>query len=51
MKAHRLTMWHFARRLAEYCGDCDGCGWHEGGKALMTKCGTCAGVGLVRRVR
>lgn len=33
----------------EYCGDCDGCGWYEGGKTLKTTCGTCGGTGLVRR--
>ena len=31
----------------ETCGDCDGCGWVEGGKALQTKCATCKGTGLV----
>ena len=31
----------------EYCGDCDGCGWVEGGKALKTICKTCNGNGVV----
>lgn len=32
----------------EYCDDCDGCGWVEGGKALMTTCKTCKGKGIVK---
>jgi len=31
------------------CGNCDGCGWVEGGKALKTTCRTCKGRGVVRR--
>lgn len=27
------------------CRSCDGCGWHEGGKALQTTCGVCSGRG------
>lgn len=33
----------------EYCGDCDGCGWAEGGEAIRTACKTCAGGGAVPR--
>lgn len=32
-----------------YCDDCDGCGWFEGGKALMTTCKTCKGKGILKR--
>jgi hypothetical protein len=28
-----------------YCGDCDGCGWVEGGKTLKTPCSACGGTG------
>lgn len=31
----------------EYCGDCDGCGWNEGGAAIKTTCDTCGGTGMV----
>lgn len=37
------------RRWYEYCGDCDGCGWVEGGKTLKTTCTACEGRGIVRR--
>ena len=30
----------------EYCGDCDGVGWYEGGRTLKTTCGKCGGSGL-----
>ena len=36
------------RELGE-CGDCDGCGWVEGGKCLQTTCKTCKGTGYVER--
>lgn len=32
----------------EYCDDCDGCGWVEGGTALQTTCKTCKGKGIVK---
>jgi hypothetical protein len=32
--------------LAVECGDCDGCGWTEGGVALKTPCDTCKGSGV-----
>lgn len=28
------------------CGDCDGCGWTEGGVTIKTTCGTCKGTGI-----
>ncbi len=31
----------------ELCDQCDGCGWYEGGKTLMTFCRTCNGTGEV----
>lgn len=31
----------------EICGDCDGCGWTEGGETLKTTCRTCEGSGEV----
>jgi len=31
----------------EICMDCDGCGWTEGGKCLMTTCTVCGGTGKV----
>ena len=31
----------------ELCGDCDGCGWTEGGETLKTPCRTCNGSGEV----
>lgn len=43
----RPMAWHLARGLAEYCGDCDGCGWIEGGKTLQTRCARCDGRGIV----
>lgn len=33
----------------EYCADCDGCGWVEGGSTLKTECATCKGTGVVLR--
>ena len=30
----------------ELCGDCDGCGWVEGGETLKTTCSTCKGTGV-----
>ena len=36
-------------RWYEYCGDCDGVGWVEGGKAIKTNCKTCDGTGMVRK--
>jgi hypothetical protein len=33
----------------EYCGDCDGCGWYEGGKTIKTECQSCCGGGVVPR--
>lgn len=32
----------------EYCDDCDGCGWVEGGQALQTTCKTCKGKGILK---
>jgi hypothetical protein len=32
----------------EECEVCDGVGWHEGGKSLQTKCGTCEGYGVLK---
>lgn len=32
----------------EYCGDCDGVGWYEGGRTLQTPCHKCDGSGLVK---
>lgn len=29
----------------EYCGECDGTGWVEGGKYLQTDCARCSGSG------
>lgn len=43
------TKWHLSRDLAEYCSECDGCGWYEGGKTLKTACKACGGSGLVCR--
>jgi len=37
------------KRWYEYCGDCDGCGWYEGGKTIKTTCPACEGSGMVRR--
>jgi hypothetical protein len=51
MTPAKLSGWHLSRGLAEYCGDCDGCGWVEGGKTIKTECKACAGAGLVRRTR
>lgn len=34
-------------RVTEWCGDCDGCGWVEGGAALKSQCTTCRGSGVV----
>lgn len=31
----------------EYCPDCDGCGWYEGGEAIQTTCNKCSGTGIV----
>lgn len=31
----------------EECGDCDGVGWVEGGKALQTACSKCKGTGSI----
>jgi len=36
-------------RWYEYCGNCDGVGWIEGGKTLQTTCYACDGSGMVRR--
>ena len=36
-------------RWYQYCDNCDGCGWYEGGKTLKTTCGVCDGTGLVRK--
>jgi hypothetical protein len=33
----------------QFCGDCDGVGWCEGGVALQTTCRKCNGTGIVRR--
>jgi hypothetical protein len=33
----------------DLCGECDGCGWSEGGSALQTLCRNCAGGGIVPR--
>jgi hypothetical protein len=30
----------------EYCGDCDGVGWVEGGPTLQTTCARCKGTGF-----
>ena len=35
-------------KQTRYCGDCDGVGWVEGGKALQTTCRTCGGSGIER---
>jgi len=35
----------------ELCGDCDGCGWIEGGKHLQTECKTCHGSGIHLRAK
>lgn len=32
----------------ETCGDCDGCGWWEGGPTLKTRCSKCNGTGELR---
>lgn len=32
------------------CDNCDGCGWYEGGKALMTTCEKCNGTGILSKV-
>ena len=29
------------------CIDCDGCGWYEGGKAIVTNCEKCNGTGVI----
>ena len=31
----------------QYCDDCDGCGWVEGGKAIQTTCHKCKGTGVL----
>lgn len=31
----------------EYCDNCDGVGWYEGGRTLQTTCTKCGGSGLV----
>lgn len=33
----------------QYCDQCDGCGWYEGGKALQTTCEQCNGTGWMPR--
>lgn len=33
----------------DYCRDCDGCGWSEGGSTLRTGCGPCGGSGVIYR--
>jgi hypothetical protein len=33
----------------EWCDNCDGCGWVEGGKTLKTTCSKCNGTGRVKR--
>ena len=32
--------------MRKECGDCDGCGWNEGGTALQSRCKTCDGTGM-----
>jgi DnaJ-class molecular chaperone len=33
----------------EWCDQCDGCGWYEGGPALKTACTNCNGTGQVKK--
>jgi hypothetical protein len=33
----------------EFCGDCDGVGWVEGGEALQSTCSRCRGAGTLPR--
>lgn len=35
-----------AKKQFEYCPDCDGTGWNEGGPTLQTTCDTCEGSGF-----
>lgn len=35
----------------EFCADCDGCGWYEGGATVQTSCEACQGTGIVKRVQ
>jgi len=30
----------------QWCDHCDGCGWHEGGEAIVTVCKDCEGTGI-----
>ncbi len=30
-----------------YCGECDGCGWVEGGPTLQSRCKACKGTGII----
>lgn len=39
--AKRVKRW-------EWCPRCDGCGWYEGGKQLITKCEQCKGTGKTK---
>jgi len=33
------------------CDYCDGCGWYEGGKELMTTCEKCNGTGILHKIK
>lgn len=35
--------------ITEDCIRCDGCGWHEGGETIQTRCESCGGSGQVAR--
>lgn len=37
--------------MASFCGDCDGCGWVEGGVTLKTECSTCKGSGMAPKTK
>lgn len=48
LAALRPSVLRSPRRAADvWCGDCDGCGWFEGGPTLKTPCTKCGGTGRV----
>lgn len=32
--------------IPDYCDECDGCGWYEGGPTIKTTCAKCKGTGI-----
>lgn len=35
------------KKIRFECDHCDGCGWYEGGRYLVTTCETCKGRGWI----